>query len=183
MTSEEGLSQFIVRVDTVSPARERALDEVRGKVVEAWKKSERAKRVRENAQAIAKQLADGAEVKALVRKHKLKQKSYPLVYRDGTYRDKDDAPKNKLSSAVLRDAFALEQGKATSAYPTVSGDFEIAVVREVTHAEEDPTSSYHLDAVKERLETSVRSDLVIQYLQHLQRRYRVEDFRQVADSE
>ena len=117
----EGLSTadsgyVFYEVNSVTPARDRTLDEVREKVVADWTKAEAEKRLAAKAAELEKKTKDGAALDAIAAELKLEKQT-----KRGLKRETDDADFGKDGAAAM---FGVPQG-AVGVVPAPTGEAEI----------------------------------------------------------
>jgi peptidyl-prolyl cis-trans isomerase D len=147
-------------VTSVIDPRDRALDEVRDRVVAAWKEEERARLLRERADAIAKEVNEKGDLAAVAAAHGLEVKKAPKITRVSP-------PTGDLSSAAIAAAFETERGKAAAAAAVQPMTSLVLVVDAVT------VPPYVADApelaqLKAQFDSQFINDLVGMYVAQLQ---------------
>jgi peptidyl-prolyl cis-trans isomerase D len=151
-------------VASITPARDRTLDEVRQKVVSDWTAEETEKRIRAKAQELEKRLKDGETLDAIAAELKLEKQT-----KRGLKRQADDADFGKEGAAVM---FGVGQG-GTGVVPSPSGDgqilFKVAEVFEPAGAD---ASSVPEEAQKS-FASGMSDDLLDQMVADLQAQYEV----------
>lgn len=172
----EGDDRYVlVALDEVTPARDRALDEVRGLVTDGWKAEAQRDAARKKAEEIATALqAANAEASAKKPLALLSEKAQTLslephsvgpFYSTGPERQ-------SLPEAMLREIFTLQNGQATGAYPQGPNAYVVAVVQDVLPAKQnDPIHGD--DMVRAELEKQWRDERVQMYLAYLRQKHDV----------
>lgn len=151
-------------VASVTPARDRTLDEVRQKVVADWTAAETTKRLQAKAAELEKRLKAGATLDVIAGELKLEKQT-----KRGLKREADDADFGKEGAAVM---FGVGEG-GTGLIPSPTGDgqilFKVAEVFEPAGAD---ASSVPEDAQKS-FTSGMSDDLLDQLVAQLQTQYDV----------
>ncbi|MDE3060539.1 MAG: SurA N-terminal domain-containing protein, partial [Pseudomonadota bacterium] len=113
---------YIVRVDSVTPARIRPLQEVRSEVVSEWQKQERIQRLGAVAKDIAAAFANPGKREGAIAQYRLTPLSV-AVKRSSTTADNIALPPQ-----LVADVFAHKPQESTGAWPLQNGDYAIAVI-------------------------------------------------------
>ncbi len=158
----DGGGYFVLRVDGVSPAAPRPLEDIRDQVVADWKAEERAARLLERAGALAARLREGQTLSRVAEAEGLAIRTTPPLTRNEA--DPEVTPSGQLPGQL----FGLEVGEVTVA-AAPEGQI-VAVLREIIEA--DPQAATERVAqLRDQLETSVSSDLLNLYGTALERDY------------
>ena len=162
---------FVVRVDRVTPARPRRLEEVRAAVEAGWRIARQREMARARAAELAARAAAGADFIDLARENP----GVSLVEIGPLRRRGDPSP---LGPEVVAALFATEPGQiAAQPVPTAEG---AAVVASLEVLPADPGEA-ELDAVRRELASGLGEALLVSYEQALRRRFPVEtDGRAIA---
>ncbi len=164
---------YMLRVERVQSESAPPLEDVREKIVEAWKKSEAAKHAAAEAGVIAKEMLASETPAAVASKHRLSITSSGAVRR-GDQKNSSGMP---LPAALVAEIFAANVGSATKAYPGTEGRQLIAIVRERRLPPRTTPEALEKDGefklAKEQLETNLREQLLEEYLAHLRTKYHV----------
>jgi peptidyl-prolyl cis-trans isomerase D len=151
-------------VASITPARDRTLDEVRKKVVADWTAAETTKRLAAKAGELDKRLKAGATLDVIASELKLEKQT-----KRGLKREADDADFGKEGAAVM---FGVGEG-GTGLIPSPTGDgqilFKVAEVFEPAGAD---ASSVPEDAQKS-FTSGMSDDLLDQLVAQLQTQYDV----------
>ncbi|MEI9427730.1 SurA N-terminal domain-containing protein [Mesorhizobium sp. Cs1299R1N3] len=151
-------------VGSITPARDRTLDEVRQKVVVDWTAAETTKRLAAKAGELEKRLKAGATLDVIAGDLKLEKQT-----KRGLKREADDADFGKEGAAVM---FGVGEG-GTGLIPSPTGDgqilFKVAEVFEPAGAD---ASSVPDDAQKS-FTSGMSDDLLDQLVAQLQTQYDV----------
>jgi hypothetical protein len=173
MASDDSLKYYMLRVDGVTPARMRVLEEARGRVVVAWKKQKQQLLQVEKANEIAEGLlklepeARLASLKSQAKNMGLKLKPIKAVYR-GSFNEAF------LPRLLVEEIFTQTGvGASGKAYARNDGVMVLGVVSEVVPLnEEDP--QFGLKATKTAMRAEVSQDVMDQLITNLHGRYKVE---------
>ncbi|RWG59313.1 MAG: peptidylprolyl isomerase [Mesorhizobium sp.] len=168
-TENEGLTTaangfVFYEVQSITPARDRTLDEVRQKVVADWTAAETDKRLTAKAGELEKRLKAGATLDVIAGELKLEKQT-----KRGLKREADDADFGKEGAAAM---FGVGEG-STGLIPSPTGDgqilFKVAEVFEPAGAD---GSSVPEDAQKS-FSAGISDDLLDQLVAQLQSQYDV----------
>ncbi|WP_214470994.1 SurA N-terminal domain-containing protein [Mesorhizobium sp. dw_380] len=161
-TADNGF--IFYEVASITPARDRTLDEVRKKVVADWTAAETTKRLAAKADELEKRLKAGAALDVVAGELKLEKQT-----KRGLKREADDADFGKEGAAVM---FGVGEG-GTGLIPSPTGDgqilFKVAEVFEPAGAD---ASSVPEDAQKS-FTSGMSDDLLDQLVAQLQTQYDV----------
>jgi peptidyl-prolyl cis-trans isomerase D len=150
--------------DSITPARDRTLDEVRQKVVVDWTAAETTKRLAAKADELEKRLKAGTTLDVIAGELKLEKQT-----KRGVKRDADDVDFGKAGAAAM---FGVGEG-GTGLIPSPTGDgqilFKVAEVFEPAGAD---VSSVPEDAQKS-FNSGMSDDLLDQLVAQLQTQYDV----------
>lgn len=151
-------------VDEVTPARDRALDEVRDRVVADWKESEVATRLAERAAQVEKQVEDGKALAEVAEELEL-----DVQVRRGLKRDANDA---ELGDAGVAAVFSVSRGE-TGVAPAQEGDAQIVFrVTDVLVPADAGPDALPAEA-RDRFASTIADDLLDQLVSRLQTEYPV----------
>lgn len=160
-------------VDSVTPARERTLDEVRERVVADWTVQETAKRLLAKAEELEKRAGEGAELDALASELSLEKQT-----KRGLKRAADDADFGRDGTAEI---FEVGEG-GSGVIPSPTGDAQILFrVTQVVEPAGADASTVPED-VRTSFASGLSGDLLDQFVAQLQNVYKVE-IDQVAVSQ
>ncbi|MBZ9759774.1 peptidyl-prolyl cis-trans isomerase [Mesorhizobium sp. CA8] len=168
-TENEGLTTadngfVFYEVQSITPARDRTLDEVRKKVVADWTEAETDKRLNAKAEELEKRLKAGTTLDAIAGELKLEKQT-----KRGLKREADDADFGKEGAAAM---FGVGEG-GTGLIPSPTGDgqilFKVAEVFEPAGAD---GSAVPEDAQKS-FGAGMSDDLLDQLVAQLQSQYAV----------
>lgn len=151
-------------VASVTPARDRTLDEVRQKVVADWTAAEISKRLAAKADELEKRLKAGATLDVIASELKLEKQT-----KRGVKREADDVDFGKEGAAAM---FGVDEG-GTGLIPSPTGDGQILYkVAEVFEPAGADASSVPDDAQKS-FTSGMSDDLLDQLVAQLQTQYDV----------
>ena len=168
-TENEGLTTadngfVFYEVQSITPARDRTLDEVRKKVAADWTEAETDKRLDAKAQELEKRLKAGATLDAIASELKLEKQT-----KRGLKREADDADFGKEGAAAM---FGVGEG-GTGLIPSPTGDgqilFKVAEVFEPAGAD----GSAVPDDAQKSFGAGMSDDLLDQLVAQLQSQYNV----------
>ena len=163
---------FILRVDSVTPAQLRPLDEVRAEVTELWRDAQRAKLARQKAEALAERIKSGNAFEVVATEAGLSVARTKPVTRFET------AVASTPSPTLASKLFQVSVGEVTTATPA-EGHL-VAKLIEIVAA--DPyTDPDTVAAVRESLVGALRDDLLEQFLATMSGEYGVEIKEQALD--
>ncbi|TPM51305.1 peptidylprolyl isomerase [Mesorhizobium sp. B2-2-4] len=161
-TADNGF--IFYEVASITPARDRTLDEVRQKVVADWTAAETAKRLTAKAQELEKRLKAGATLDVIAGELKLEKQT-----KRGLKREADDADFGKEGAAVM---FGVGEG-GTGLIPSPTSDAQILFkVAEVFEPAGADASSVPEDA-RRSFTSGMSDDLLDQLVAQLQTQYGV----------
>jgi len=156
---------FILRVDSVTPAQLRPLNEVRADVTELWRDAQRAKLARQKAEALAERIESGNEFAAVAAEAGLMVAQTQPVTRFET------AAASTPSPTLASKLFQIVVGEVTTA--SAAEGHLVAKLIEVVAA--DPyTDPDTVAAVREGLVGALQSDLLGQFMATMRGEYGVE---------
>ncbi|ADV13072.1 peptidyl-prolyl cis-trans isomerase [Mesorhizobium sp. BR1-1-3] len=151
-------------VASITPARDRTLDEVRQKVVADWTAAETSKRLAAKADELEKRLKAGATLDVIASELKLEKQT-----KRGVKREADDVDFGKEGAAAM---FGVGEG-GTGLIPSPTGDGQILYkVAEVFEPAGADASSVPDDAQKS-FTSGMSDDLLDQLVAQLQTQYDV----------
>ncbi len=153
---------FILRVDSVTPAQLRPLNEVRDEVIELWRDAQRANLAREKAEALAKRAEAGSEIEALAAEAGLGVSSTAPITRFET------SPERTPTPALASKLFQIQPGGVTTA--PAPGGHVVAKLIEIQPA--DPAGNADaVAAVRDGLAGSLQGDMLEQFVATLRAEY------------
>ena len=152
---------LILRVDSVTPAALRPLDEVRDLVIKGWKAIERSKGAEQIAADAAERIGSGATFEALADTLGATIETSALLARDA---------RDPVLGAVLGRLFALAPGSGAAVHGRTAGGFVVAVLDDVYEADPlgDPAD---FRAMNDELASGLADELLIEYQSALEGRY------------
>jgi peptidyl-prolyl cis-trans isomerase D len=152
---------LILRVDAITPAALRSLDEVRDLVIRGWKSVERSKGAEQIAADAAERISTGASIEALADELGATIHTSAALARDG--RDAE-------LGAVLDGLFALAPDSAAAVFGRTVGGFVVAVLDGIEAADSsaDPEG---LRPLRDELASGLANELLLEYQAALEARY------------
>lgn len=157
---------YLVRVDKVTPERNRALDEVRALVLAAWQKQEAHRLLAGRAAEAAEAMKDQARRSEAVGRYRLKP-----AFAGALKRSSDKAGSLPLPAMLKNEIFSLAPGESSAAHPLPSGEYAVAVAGErMRTAAPDKTT---LESTRRSLASDMQNELVSEYFAWLERKYPV----------
>jgi peptidyl-prolyl cis-trans isomerase D len=152
---------FALRVDGVTPAATRPLEEVRDQVVALWKDLEQDRLTRERAEALAKRIEDGESLAAVAESEGLTVTATEPVTRQQT--ESAGLPSRELSAKL----FEIAKGEVTTA-PAGNG-YVVARLTEIQPADV-AAGAEAVDGLQDSLARSLQSDLLAGFIETLRER-------------
>jgi peptidyl-prolyl cis-trans isomerase D len=156
----EGNGYVWFEVTAVTAERDRQLDEVREKVVAAWKESEIEKRLTARAEEIRARLAGGEAIDKVAGELTLELKSASKLTRTAQ-------PPADLSPAVVAEAFGGPTGYAAVANGVATGTKIVLVVKGATVPAFDPAAA-GLAQTRKQIADQIANDYLQQFLAEMQ---------------
>jgi len=180
MRNDKDSGYFVVRVDSVTMSRIKALDEVKGLVISKWKEDKK----QELLTGLAKQAADLAKggeklasIKAQIAKGNEATKKYKAVIVGLAKVEKANpitrTPKvgeGELPAGLVGEAFTLKRGESSVYYQTVDNSFVVGLLDEIIPAQE---SAEKIKATQKNLAFDFADDIWEQYLNYLRLNYSI----------
>ncbi len=161
----------IMRVDSVTPKRVKALDEVKGIAIKLRKDQDKIKLLKDKATEIAGKLKSGEDMKSLAGKMNLKIKSAQIIKKPGEDSVQDGASGEPVMLA--NELFTLKkEGEVTGAYRNQEGSFVIAKLIKVQETTADNDKNAYIN-LQSDLENEMREDIIGQYINFLRKEYPV----------
>ena len=152
---------LILRIDSITPASLRPLEEVRDLVLKGWKAVERSKGAEHVAADAAEQISSGATFEFLAETLGATIEISAPFARD---------TRDPVLGAVLGPLFALEPGSGAAVHGRTTGGYVIAVLDAIHEADPmgDPAA---LRATSDELASGLADELLIEYQSALEGRY------------
>ncbi len=155
---------FLIQTKSIIGERQPALDEVRAQITQAWKKQQRAQKLRIKAQAIAAELKTADNVQAVLDEKGLSTQSTGRIARYQDTVTNNSALKDKiLTSGFVMELFNLQKGDITNAYPLPNGEYAVGVLSDIFPAEDDPSAA-DLAEIRSELKQAMPEELYSQYI-------------------
>lgn len=170
METEDG-SYYALRVDSIQPERNRALDEVKGIVIEEWKERRKGEELYKLASGVSANLAseDVQQVAAQTRAELLKGQSF-------TRASSRIGEKEALPSMMLTAIFSAEKGTATEVFALADGSYVVAKVTGIERAgTESPESRAGIEKARNDLRAVYADELYLRYMAYLRDKHGVSE--------
>lgn len=162
---------FVVRLDDVVPSRTPSLNEVEGKVVEAWKTEQRFAALQSTVDALVSQLEQGADMEALATEGGYSWVSSGPFTREGGGQNVPFSLRGSLFEASEGDVLV----------DRASTGFQIVQLVEVQDPTEGENADENLTAFSRQLAIGVSVDLIAQLREALQGQVSVSIDQDVVD--
>lgn len=163
---------FMMRVDGVTPAEKKPLEEVREEVVELWRARERDRLASEKAEAVVERLNSGEDFAAVAEDEGLElQETQPVT------RDAED-PAKIPHPLMAQQLFEIAEGEVSTF--TIPGRQIVARLKEVLPPDEEGRDD-RLAELEEQLTASLQDDIFQQFLGALQQEFAVTVNQRLVD--
>lgn len=163
---------FMVRVDDVTPAEKKPLDEVREDVVKLWQAHERERLAREKGQAIADRLKSGGDFAAVAEAEGLElQETQPVT------RSESDAQRIP-HPLIAQQLFEIAVGEAATF--SIPGSQIVVKLKEILPPAEEGRDA-RLAQLEDQLSASLQDDIFQQFLVALQQDFDVTVNQRLVD--
>ncbi len=161
-----GEGYYISRVDTITPASVKPLDEVMVEVKAGWESAKRQELLKQKAASIGQRLANESmkSLESIAREVKADVESYGPV-------KQDEYNPDMIPNAAQRELFTLKKGKTGRAHQRDDGAFVIARVDEIITPEPDEIAQAVIHGT---IANEQKQDLLEQYIVYLQDKHPVE---------
>ncbi len=166
---------YALSLESVTPSRSRALDEVRGTVIQSWKKAETERLLLEQAQDIASQAASGIALGTIAANWELANPTRTTVTRNTANASEGEDADDNIKQSIAPAIFTLAPEETTNAVMTEGGGYVIARLHEITPAEEPDDAA--IQSIVSDLLPQYHRELLDLYTRHLRSRYGVEIYR------
>jgi peptidyl-prolyl cis-trans isomerase D len=158
---KESKKYYLLKVDGITPPRERALDEVKALVTEAWIKQNKLDKLKKfTDEAAAKVESIGID--------KFAVQNNLQVIKVEDIQQKDE--KSKLPAGFISATFEKSLGKVTAPFVSEDGSYYIGKVSGINSALE---TEENLFSIRTQLEDQVSSDMMEQYINYLSTKYSI----------
>lgn len=172
--SQIGSGDYLAtRVDKVHAAKLIPFEEAQKDVSTVLKHEAQVNAAKELAEAMVKSINEGGQLAALAKEHKLALKT-------GVAIDRLDSSDKALPMGLRAVGFATELNKAGVA-PAEKGSLAVIVPKTITEPKTEEIKDEQLQVFRTNLERNMGNDMLMQYLESLQKRYRVDVNRAVLD--
>lgn len=165
-------SYLVARVDSITPQRVKALDEVQGNVITLWKEKRKQEKLFEMASVVAQKLGEGQEPKKLAKELKLTLKEKQVIRRPAGGQSFVAVGEAGEPVGLAQELFTLREGQNTKAYRAADGSFVVGVLRGINPAQADDASS-EMAQIQESLKESFADDILAQYNDYLRSKIKV----------
>ncbi len=155
---------FMVRVDDVTPAQKRPLEDVRNEVVELWRSSEQERLAQEKAEAIAERVEAGETLAAVAEAEGLSLQETQPATRFETDQQRVTHP------LIAQQLFEMAEGEVTTI--GIPGSQVVVQLKEILPPEEEGRDA-RLAELEQQLTTGLQDDIFQQFLAALQQEYAV----------
>ncbi|MBY0355137.1 MAG: SurA N-terminal domain-containing protein [Rickettsiales bacterium] len=168
---------FVFKVLSVTPQRQRTLDEVRGQVIEAWTAQELAKAHEAFASELSAKLAKSdslLETQSILSKIKGEKTEALKLRRNGAIINQDGL---SLPNNLVQNIFSLKTVGTPTTVEKNGSDFVVAVLREITPAPDAKSSAeadQQLRALRRKLRNEYKNEILEEYITYLRTRYPVQ---------
>jgi peptidyl-prolyl cis-trans isomerase D len=164
LEDQKGQVFALLRVDAISPARERTIDEAKAEVTSAWQFENMNNKYEKTANEIAEKAAKNGFEKVAAENNFTIKKSESLN-RNAT----------NVANGLLEEIFTTDdKTKVTNAYRSNNGTFVVARLSEIIPAKVDELELY---GVKSTLQEQLKEDLMSQYMVYLASKYKVKIYK------
>jgi peptidyl-prolyl cis-trans isomerase D len=157
---------YILRVDSVTPERNRSLDEVRASVTEAWQRDMRSARLSDIATTIASKFADKKSRDAAIAQYHLSP-----AFTGALKRSSEKAGAIALPQPLVADIFKRAPGDSTDLQPLATGGYIIAIAGD--HIAAPPMDKKTADDIRKSLEDTMNKEVIEAYLRYLEQKHPV----------
>lgn len=144
-------------VESITPARERPLDEVKPRVIENWKKAETEKRLNQKAEEVRKRVADGASLDTIASEFKFTKDT-----KRGITRESKDADLGEGGVASVFDGPEGVVGVTESASDGSKLIFKVTESIEPANVGPESLTTVEKNAFSNRLADDLLDQLVVQ---------------------
>lgn len=169
METDEG-SYYALRVDTVQPERNRALDEIKGQVIADWKEHRKSDALYQLASGISGTLAqeDAAAV--------ARTTGATLLADQTVTRDTSALNDTQMPAMMLSAIFAAQEGTATEAFALADGSYVVAKLNAVSKADVASSDGRSgIERARENLRVLYGDEFYQQYMAYLQKKHGVSE--------
>lgn len=185
-TSPDGKSYFVVRADKVQPGRIKAIDEVRGSVVVAWKEHKKKELLRQLvADSLEKIKGTGQGIKqlkeAVAAGSEHTKAAQAVIGGDikitstGPINRYPVAEENLIPASLISELFSIGKGDLTSYHEGGAGEIIVGRLEEIIKADPDKDEA-GLEEIELTFSYDFADDVWEQYLNYLQLKFPVKIF-------
>lgn len=156
-------SYFVVKVNSVTESRIKALDEVKGIAINAYKEDVRQKKVLANANKTLEELKKAEEYNEIAQTNNIEIKSNQLVKRPSESTNETD---HSLPFSLTSELFDLNINEFTTVYLEKDDKFVVAKLKEVSKPNIDNNLS-EFSALSDKLKQTHADSILFQYNDYL----------------
>jgi len=168
LVSSKGGLNYLLRVDSITPAHLRNLAEVKSQATANLQRQELNKHMAALAEDLAKKFSVASTREALITSDKLK------ISPVGPFKQSDQkSGELKLPQSLKADIFSHKPGESTSAYPLDNGDYAIAVVKDIIPADKSSKNDKALADIREEIGNAARHEILEEYTRYLGGKYAI----------
>ena len=160
LLSQDQSAYYVLRVDAITPMAEQPLAAVNDKVVNAWKKAELERLMKEKAEKILARLAKGEKLDAISAAEKLNLERSSPIARGGKT--------ESLPEEFVQQLFQTSKGMVKGVYPINEGGFVVGQLAGVIQA--SPLTEKEFVASQDQMREAGFEDLLSQYTLYLQQK-------------
>ena len=163
---------LILRVDSITPSHMRALDEVKGKVIQLWEKETKEKQLYALAEELTKQVTAENPINVVAQQNKMELLPNQII----TKAEGEELPATlpELPDALQEEILQLAIGQVSKPYLEKNGAMVIAQLRSITQAElSQQEREQHLSDIENELKKQFVDEIFMQYLNFLRQKYPV----------
>lgn len=164
----DNATYVVAKVNSISPKRVKALDEVKGNARELWKEDAKVKQLKKKATDIAAMIKNGEKIEDVAGKMALKIKPAKKVTRPSPNSFMEGVEGEPV--ALAEELFRLNDGGVTGAYEAEDGSFMIGQLKEIKEAD---MKEDDLSKLENSLKDNFADDVLSQYNTYLRRHYPV----------
>lgn len=166
LTELQTQSGFVVaRVDSITPQRVKALDEVKGNAIALWKEQQKKLKLAEAAQRVTQQLQEGKPANEVINAFNLTQEVDLQISRPASGNSVEGTDTD-IPIALAGEVFALQEGEITTPHENNDGHFVVVRAKGKVEAEIDRASSQYRQ-IEEGIKRSMVNDALDQYTDYL----------------
>jgi len=165
---DDNTTYVVVHVDSISPARTKALDEVRGIAAAMWKEEQKSIQLAKAATEFSDKVKAGENFYKLADEYKVKVKKDKELRRPTS--NDIMGGNDGLSPRLTTQVFGLKANESTEAYRNSDGSFSVATLKKVKKAKADDAK---MSSLADDLSNDFTDDIMTQYNTYLRNQYPV----------